>query len=232
MNRALFLLATVATLVAVPAKADTFQYDRFSEVNAQTVTFTSPRSVTAGVGEIVLHGTGANANQTLVAWCIDIAHNLLGSSTYNIVPLTTAGSGSPNPPLTDTQISEMGSLMIHGAADLPGDLNFDASAAFQLAIWKVEYGGALSDNLLDGSALNVLANQFVTNVSAGGIWECPGCSVMQLDATAGSNQVLAFGVAAVPGPIVGAGLPGVMFASGGLLAWWRKKRKGAAVVAA
>jgi hypothetical protein len=48
---------------------------------------------------------------------------------------------------------------------------------------------------------------------------------MQRFRTAASEDLVVTQLQSVPGPIVGAGLPGLVAGCGGLLMWWRRRRK-------
>jgi len=214
------LLAAIVFLVGShSASAATFQYSGYTLTNPQNIDITSPLNASGQMGQIALQGTGPNSGQTLLAWCLDVFTYLQNSGNYQISPLTTAGSGGSNPPLTNVQISQIGSLMVNGNALIKTSSDTNVSAALQLAIWLTEYGNTFAYTNVS-SAVKTLAATFQSYVQQGGQWYCPNCTVTLL--TLNGDQSLGYGsVVPLPGalPLFASGLVGL-----GLLRWRRKRK--------
>jgi hypothetical protein len=174
-------------------------------------------AIVGGAGQIKL----TTSIGTILAWCLDIYDDLQLHGTYSVTPTVTA--------------SHIGALIMMGDAFVKGTqhssvggLNWtakDEAAATQVAIWTTLYGslnyqiatttsGATAANFAD-----LVSSINSTTLTANYVSLDPDC---RADPGHCPNQHLGY---AVPGPIAGAGLPGLAAACVALIALARRRRR-------
>lgn len=218
MKLPLLLASALVAASVTAAKADSFVYTGFTvDPNNVQVTILSPVTKTVLAGQVTLDGSGPNAGTDLAVWCLDLFDTLqTGPYAYQETNVTAGLQLTGwTAPITSTQIQEIGDLMMHSGVN-------NDKAAEQVAIWSVLYGSSFS--FLGSASLDADEGLDLAAVQSGGAFFDPNVTITALhDDVSAPNQTMGF--AAVPGPVVGAGVPGLIAGILGMVGLARRRRK-------
>ena len=201
-------LALLLCGLGASARADAIPYPTPGVVNPVVYTFTA-----AATGNITAYFAGASANNTSD---LGMLVNSVSTGLFGL-------QNNPDPAL--------------GTSFVLGFVTAGDVLTFQLRTLNPAQGSAFSDPTLNGpfDGGNGIQHVYSTAYTAPGVIPA-GTYVGFEDLPGGGDrdyndlQFVFTNVAVndpVPGPIAGAGLPGLILAGGGLLGWWKRRQKSA-----